>query len=84
MYMYSTYCGTYETLYNTVRYDTVLDLHVTQIRVGPQPGDPKWLLKTPFPIYVYCNFPKFSDRQVWANSALFAIPSASFGPITLW
>ena len=43
---------------------------------------------------------KFSDRQVWANSAdpdqtahrgvvlsgstLFAIPSASFGLITLW
>ena len=47
----------------------------------------------------YRNFPKFSDRQVWANSAdpdqtapreavwsgstLFAIPSASFGRITL-
>ena len=41
------------------------------------------------------NFPKFSDRQVWANSAdpdqtavwsgstLFAIPSASIGLITL-
>ena len=39
---------------------------------------------------------KFLDRQVWANSAdpdqtaprsgsaLFVIPSASFGPITLW
>ena len=42
--------------------------------------------------WVYRNFPKFSDRQVWANSAdpdqtarsaLFAIPSASFGWITL-
>ena len=48
---------------------------------------------------VYRNFPKFSDRQIWANSAdpdqtaptgavlsgstLFAIPSASFGCITL-
>ena len=48
----------------------------------------------------YRNDPKFSDRQVWANSAdpeqtaprgavwsrstLFAIPSASFGLITLW
>ena len=49
---------------------------------------------------VFCNVPKFSDRQVWANSAdtdqtafrgravlsgstLFAIPSASFGCITL-
>ena len=47
----------------------------------------------------YHNFPRFSDRQVWANSAdpdqtatrgafwsgstLFAIPSASFGCITL-
>ena len=42
------------------------------------------------------NVPKFSDRQVWANIAdpeqsslirvytLFAIPSASFGLITLW
>ena len=51
-------------------------------------------------IYKYRNVPKFSDRQVWANSAdpdqtaplgavwsgstLFAIPSASFGLITLW
>ena len=49
---------------------------------------------------VYRNFPKFLDRQVWANSAdpdqtaprgavwsgstLFAIPSASFRLITLW
>ena len=49
---------------------------------------------------VYRDFPKFSDRQVWANSAdpdqtapkgavwsgskLFAIPSVSFGLITLW
>ena len=44
----------------------------------------------------YRNDPKFSDRQVCANSAdpdqtaqsdqstLFAIPSASFGLITLW
>ena len=48
----------------------------------------------------YRNFPKFSDSQVWANSVnpdqtaprgavwsgstLFAIPSASFGLITLW
>ena len=50
---------------------------------------------------LYCNVPKFSDRQIWANSAdqirlllaprgavwsgstLFAIPSASFGCITL-
>ena len=47
----------------------------------------------------YRNVPKFSDRQVWTNSAdpdqtaprgavwsgstLFAIPSASFGCITL-
>ena len=44
----------------------------------------------------YRNVPKFSDRQVWANSAdphhlgavwsgstLFAIPSASFGHITV-
>ena len=42
------------------------------------------------------HFPKFSDRQVWANSVdpdqtaprsgstLFAIPSARFGHITLW
>ena len=46
------------------------------------------------------NDPKFSDRYAWANSAnpdqtaprgavrsgstLFAIPSASFGLITLW
>ena len=40
------------------------------------------------------NDPKFTDRQVWANSvdpdqtapkgsALLTIPSASFGPITL-
>ena len=39
-------------------------------------------------VYIICNFPKFSDRQVWANSVdpdqtaplsgstLFAIPSA--------
>ena len=41
---------------------------------------------------VYRNDPKFSDRQVWTNSAgavwsestLFAILSASFGLITLW
>ena len=48
----------------------------------------------------YRNDPKFSDGQAWANSAdpdqtaprgavwsgstLFAIPSASFGLITLW
>ena len=42
----------------------------------------------------YRNDPKFSDRQVWANSADpdqtadqhldFAIPSASFEHITLW
>ena len=48
----------------------------------------------------YRNDPKFSDRQAWANSVdpdqtaprgavgsgstLFAIPSAWFGPITLW
>ena len=39
----------------------------------------------------YRNVPKFSDRQVWANSAdpdqtapRGAIPSASFGLITLW
>ena len=39
----------------------------------------------------YCNYPKFSDRYVWANSAdpdqtapLFVIPSASFGLIILW
>ena len=48
----------------------------------------------------YRNVPKFSDRYAWANSAdpdqtaptgavwsgssLFAIPSASFGLITLW
>ena len=48
--------------------------------------------------FKYCNFPKFSDGQIWANSAdpdqtaprgavwsgstLFAIPSASFGCIT--
>ena len=48
----------------------------------------------------YRNDPKFSDRYIWANSAdpdqtapkgavwsgstLFAIPSASFGLITLW
>ena len=39
----------------------------------------------------YRNDPKFSDRQVganrgavWSGSTLFAIPSASFGLITLW
>ena len=43
----------------------------------------------------YRNDPKFSDRYAWANSAapdqtaprgstLFAIPTASFGLITLW
>ena len=48
----------------------------------------------------YRNDPKFSDGQVWANSAdpdqtaprgavwsgstLFAIPSTSFGLITVW
>ena len=40
----------------------------------------------------YRNDPKFSDRQVWANSVdpsqtasrRFAIPSAYFGHITLW
>ena len=42
----------------------------------------------------YRNDPKFLDRYAWANSAdpdqtaprgaLFAIPSASFGLITLW
>ena len=43
----------------------------------------------------YRNDPKFSDRYAWANNAdprgavwsgstLFAIPSASFGLITLW
>ena len=48
----------------------------------------------------YRNVPKFSDRYAWENSAdpdqtaprgavwsgstLFAIPSASFGLITLW
>ena len=47
-------------------------------------------------MYIYRNVPKFSDRYAWANSAdpdqtaprsgstLFAIPSASFGLITLW
>ena len=49
-------------------------------------------------IWIYRNDPKFSDRQIWANSAdpdqttgavwsgatLFAIPSESFGLITLW
>ena len=56
-------------------------------------------LKTKKEITKYHNFPKFSDRQVWANSAdpdqtaprgavwsgstLFAIPSASFGCITV-
>ena len=48
-------------------------------------------------LWSYHNVPKFSDRQVWANSAnpdlqsslirvytLFAIPSAWFGLITLW
>ena len=41
-------------------------------------------------LYGYRNDPKFSDRQVWANSAdpdptatLFAIPFASFGCIIL-
>ena len=49
---------------------------------------------------MYRNDPKFSDRYAWANSAdpvqtalrgevssgstLFAIPSASFGLVTLW
>ena len=42
---------------------------------------------------MYRNDPKFSDRYAWANSAdpdqtspatLFAIPSASFGLITVW
>ena len=49
---------------------------------------------------MYRNVPKFSDREVWANSAdpdqtaprgavwsgstLFAIPSTLFGLITLW
>ena len=49
---------------------------------------------------IYRNDPKFSDRYAWANSAdldqtapraavwsgstQFAIPSASFGLITLW
>ena len=43
-------------------------------------------------VFIYRNDPKFSDRYAWANSAdpdqtaprLFAIPSASFGLITLW
>ena len=51
-------------------------------------------------MYMYRNDPKFSDRYAWANSAdpdqnaprgavwsgstLFAIPSASFGLISLW
>ena len=43
------------------------------------------------PNLLYPNDPKFLDRQVWANSVdpdqtaptLFAIPSASFGCITL-
>ena len=41
-------------------------------------------------VSAYRNDPKFSDRQVWANSVdpdqmatLFVIPFASFGPITL-
>ena len=50
--------------------------------------------------WMYRNFPKFSDRQVWANSVdpdqtapiravwsgstLFTIPSASFGLVILW
>ena len=40
--------------------------------------------------YMCRDGPKFSDRYAWANSAvwsgstLFAIPSASFGLITLW
>ena len=52
---------------------------------------------TKFGEYTYRNFPKLSDRQVWANradpdqirravwsgSTLFSIPSASFGCITL-
>ena len=43
---------------------------------------------------LHCNDPKFSDRQVWANSADpdqtadqrldFDIPSASFERIILW
>ena len=40
---------------------------------------------------MYRNDPKFLHRYAWANSAdpdqtapLFAIPSASFGLITLW
>ena len=33
----------------------------------------------------YSNDPKFSDRQVWANSVdCFVIRSASFGLITVW
>ena len=49
-------------------------------------------------LVVYRNDPKLSDRYTWTNSAdpdqtggavwsgstLFAIPSASFGHITLW
>ena len=47
--------------------------------------------KDPDYLFIYHNDPKFSDRYAWANSAdpdqestLFAIPSASFGLITLW
>ena len=58
------------------------------------------LQKIVFKYNYYCNDPKFSERYAWANSAdldqtaprgaiwpgstLFAIPSASFGLITLW
>ena len=61
---------------------------------------PKWLLMVEAKLEMYHNDPKFSDRYAWANSAdpdqtaprgavwsgstLFAIPSASFGLITLW
>ena len=63
------------------------------------PSSPKLQVHTQN-ILTYRNVPKFSDRQVWANSAdpdqtaptgavwsrstLFANPSASFGLITLW
>ena len=64
-------------------------LRVFEFRIALHPGIYK----------VYRKVPKFSDRQVWANSVdpdqtapravwsgstLFAIPSPSFGCISLW
>ena len=45
---------------------------VPKVKMGTEDPESEVQWKIPYmkdSIYKYCNFPKFSDRQVWANSA---------------